>query len=581
MINVAWLCFFSLFLLLVSIDVAKAQYELKIVAAPIDAEKMQAIKFKSFFTDSVARQQEVRKIIGQLYAKGFLATSVDSMEQQDKKLTVYVTINNKYKWVRLQRGNVDERVLNETGKSEKRWINSTLSPQGFSSLVQALLSWYENHGYPFAEVSFDSIDINQNLLTAILHVEKNERIVIDTILVKGNAKISSVYLFNYLSVKPGDIYNESIIRTLSVKIKELPMVAEALPFTVSFEGKKAVILLYLNDRKASQADGIIGFLPDAANNGKVTISGDVKLRLISAFGRGEQFELNWKQPAPKTQDLKTRFNYPFLFSSPFGVEGGLTIYKKDSTYLDVILNGSVQYLLRGNNFLKIFITNKKSTLLSTSNLANLTVLPSYADVTTTLYGLGYKMEKLDYRLNPTKGFSFEISGGAGNKIITKNSRLNDDLYKNLKLKSATYSADANADLFIPVFSKFVLNIGTKAAWMSAIDVFQNEQFRFGGLKTLRGFDEESIFATTFCVVKAEYRYLLDRNSFLQVFYNHAYYESITRTGNINDDPFGFGAGITFETKLGIFSLNYALGKQFSNPIQFRSAKVHFGIVNYF
>lgn len=98
---------------------------------------------------------------------------------------------------------------------------------------------------------------------------------------------------------------------------------------------------------------------------------------------------------------------------------------------------------------------------------------------------------------------------------------------------------------------------------------------------MRGFDEESIYATQYYIGKAEFRYILDRNSFLQIFYNQAYYASETISGNIYDKPLGFGAGITFETKLGIFSLNYAVGKQFNNPIQFRSAKIHFGIVNYF
>jgi hypothetical protein len=50
---------------------------------------------------------------------------------------------------------------------------------------------------------------------------------------------------------------------------------------------------------------------------------------------------------------------------------------------------------------------------------------------------------------------------------------------------------------------------------------------------------------------------------------------------VRDTPFGFGAGISFETKAGIFSINYALGKQFNNPIELRSGKIHFGIVNYF
>jgi hypothetical protein len=44
---------------------------------------------------------------------------------------------------------------------------------------------------------------------------------------------------------------------------------------------------------------------------------------------------------------------------------------------------------------------------------------------------------------------------------------------------------------------------------------------------------------------------------------------------------GFGAGLTFETKAGIFGLSYAVGKQNSNPLDFRSSKIHFGYVNIF
>jgi len=50
---------------------------------------------------------------------------------------------------------------------------------------------------------------------------------------------------------------------------------------------------------------------------------------------------------------------------------------------------------------------------------------------------------------------------------------------------------------------------------------------------------------------------------------------------MSDNPFGFGAGMSFETKAGIFSIMYALGKQFDNPIDMKSAKIHFGIISTF
>jgi len=50
---------------------------------------------------------------------------------------------------------------------------------------------------------------------------------------------------------------------------------------------------------------------------------------------------------------------------------------------------------------------------------------------------------------------------------------------------------------------------------------------------------------------------------------------------LTDTPIGFGAGTSFETKAGIFSLTYALGRQFNNPVELRGGKIHFGFTSLF
>ncbi|MBE9485336.1 MAG: hypothetical protein IMY74_10845, partial [Bacteroidetes bacterium] len=99
----------------------------------------------------------------------------------------------------------------------------------------------------------------------------------------------------------------------------------------------------------------------------------------------------------------------------------------------------------------------------------------------------------------------------------------------------------------------------------------------GGLKTLRGFDEESITASIYSIFTLEFRYLFDVNSFFQVFFDGAYYEHNANSGYLKDTPYGFGAGINFETKAGIFALSYALGSREGQSLQFKSAKIHFGL----
>jgi hemolysin activation/secretion protein len=105
--------------------------------------------------------------------------------------------------------------------------------------------------------------------------------------------------------------------------------------------------------------------------------------------------------------------------------------------------------------------------------------------------------------------------------------------------------------------------------------------RIGGNKLLRGFDEISIFCSTYVLSTLEYRFLLQRNSYFSAFVDWAYvYRDFNET-QFHDFPLGFGAGINLETKIGIFGLTYALGKQKDQPISFRNSKLHFGYVAIF
>jgi hypothetical protein len=66
-----------------------------------------------------------------------------------------------------------------------------------------------------------------------------------------------------------------------------------------------------------------------------------------------------------------------------------------------------------------------------------------------------------------------------------------------------------------------------------------------------------------------------------LFADLAYYESEILEEKTSDYPIGLGFGLNFATKAGIFSLNYALGKQENQSFNLRSAKIHFGFISRF
>ncbi|MCX6274416.1 MAG: BamA/TamA family outer membrane protein [Bacteroidetes bacterium] len=533
------------------------------------------------FKDSISVRRELQKAILKLQENGYLACSIDSIHTDSTSYTAYLFLGDKYKWAKLSKGNADDAMLSGTGFRSKLYAKKTFRFDQLAKMENNIIINCENNGYPFALVKLDSISISENAVHASLNVDKNRFCKIDSVIMKGKDVVAPVYIYNYIGIKPGVVYNESKVTRISTRLRELPFVSESRSNEIVFEEKHTKLLLYLEPRKASQFDGVLGVAPD--NAGKIILTGEAHLKLQNALRRGEVIELNWKQLSAKTQDLKVHALYPYLFNTPIGIDGNLSIYKQDTTYIDVIKNLGVQYMFNGTNFIKAFVNDKESTLLSTKGFESQTVLPAFADITTTSYGLTIHFEKLDYRFNPRKGFMIETSPSTGNRVIKKNGDLNPVIYDSLKLRATQYHFDFAGDYFIPISQRQVINIGNKSGYVYSPDLFTNELFRIGGLKTLRGFDEESIRASLFTIGKIEYRYLLEQNSFLFAFYNQAWYENKSRGEVIDrtDTPYGFGAGINFETKLGIMSVSYALGKQFDNPLYFKNGKVHFGIISYF
>lgn len=533
------------------------------------------------FSDTLQIHQQLETLILRLRGNGYLAASVDSIKRDYLKTIAFIYTGEKYIWAYLKQGNVPVELLEGTGFRKKLYSGKPFRFDQIALINSKILRNCENRGYPFAIVSLDSIIINENQFSASLSVNKNRFLHIDSIIIKGSADVTPVYIYNYIGIAPGDVYKENQIKRISNRFRELPFIREVKTSQVLFTEKETKLYLFLENRKASQFDGVIGLLPDENKSGKYNFTGEVHLKLQNSLKRGEIIELNWKQLPVKSQDLKVHFLYPFLFNTPFGVDGNLAIFKKDTTYIDVTKNLGVQYALTGSNYIKAFVNDKQSDLQSSKGLENITTLPSYADITTVSYGATVHYEKLDYRLNPRKGFLLELTGSTGNRRIRKNSDINPLAYENINLSSVTYLGEINADYFFSMGGRNVINLGSNTAYIYNPNLFTNELYRIGGLKTLRGFDEESIYASVYTIGKIEYRYLLEQNSFLFTFINIAWYENTSNNLHITDTPFGFGTGINFETKIGIMSVSYALGKQFNNPILFKNGKIHFGIVNYF
>lgn len=521
----------------------------------------------------------IKNITTQLYQNAYLTAHIDSITTDSTAFMLHYHLGKQIKWANLTTKTIDEGILSKIGFRDKIYNNRPFNQNQLKRFFDKVISFYENHGYPFASIQLDSVEITNNNISANLSINKNQLYKIDSVAIKGNATVSDDYIKNYIRINDEDIYNEELIKKINTRIKEIPFVEEQNPSKVIFNEESAYVLLVLKKKQANRFNGILGIVPD--ETGKVRLNGDVKLNLMNSFKRGEEISFNWRAMQNNSQDLKLSTAYPFLFNSPFGAEYQLNLYKRDSTYIDVFNKIGIRYILKGNNYFNIFYHNKSSSLLSQKGFETLTVLPDFADVSTQLYGIGIVYDQLDYIHNPRRGFSITANGSLGNKKISKNPQLNEQLYEDVNLKTNLYTAQANLALYIPIKKRSVIKLGTQNGYTYNENLFDNELLRIGGLHTLRGVDEESIFASFYSIQTIEYRFILEQNSFLYLFTDGAFWEKRTANAYTLDKPYSFGVGMNFETNAGIFSISYAVGKQFDNPVQFRSAKIHFGFINFF
>jgi outer membrane protein assembly factor BamA len=534
------------------------------------------------FTNPAERLQTLSNLLAMVHEESYLTATIDSMVQDSIQLIAFLSPGKPYKWATLRKGNVDEVPLNLSGYREKIFRNKPFDFKTAAKLMNSVLFYYENHGYPFAKIKLDSIKINGDIISASLNADKQSTETIDSILVKGTLKISAKYLYGYLGIKPGDFYDESKVAAIEGRLRALPFLAETKPVQVIFIKDKVKILLFLNKKSADQFNGIIGILPD--NTGKVTITGDITLQLQNAFHRDDEIGFHWQHLQPLTENLTINFSYPYLFQTPIGLDENFKLFKQDTTYLQLDNKLGFKYLFVGGNYLEVYYESIVTSLLSTTVLQDLTnPPPPYTDGTTDLYGIEYKVRKLDYIYNPRRGYDLTGSVAVGQNSIRENSAVNPDIYAGLQLNSIEYRGIITGDYYIPVASRAAIKFGINGGYIQDPSLLLNDLFRIGGLEILRGFNEQSIYVSQYAVGTIEFHYLLEQNSFLFLFYDQGWCrETLASSINFfNDTPAGFGAGMDFQTKAGIFSLSYALGNAIGNPLNFSTGKINFGIVDYF
>ena len=586
-----YLIFFVLLLLVGKNNHAQSiQFKIEYVYKSTNFNDKELLLKTQFATEKLCTDY-IQQLPQLLQSKGYISASIDSVIQANQQFMVHLFIGEKYVWQQLKVQKNDWPLLTQAGIQQKQFETTPFNPQLVEQVQEKLLNYFETVGHPFASVSFDSVLIADNKVSAQLNIDKGIVYKMDSVRIFGNAKISKAFLYRYLNIQPNSVYNQQKLTTINQRLLELPFLQQSQPWQLAMLGKSYLVDLFLENKKSNQVDAIVGLLPNNQQlDGSLLLTVDAKIKLQNAFAKGETVALNWQQIQPKSPRLNLQFQQPYIFNSQFGFDFQFDLFKRDSTFLNLQTNIGILYAINAQQKTKIVYQSYRTNLLDVdTNTIKITKrLPDIIDVVTNSLGIDYTFNNTNYRFNPGKGNELQLLLTAGNRRIIQNNAISQikdvsfnytSLYDSLDANSYQFKIKLQAAKYWPVGRYGVIKTGIQSGLIQSPTIFRNEMFQIGGFKTLRGFDEESIFTNQFAIGTLEYRYLFGLNAYFSAFSDMGYsYNSIM---DKTLTYVGFGAGMAFETKQGIFNINIAAGKRNDLPFDLRQSKIHIGFVSLF
>ncbi|XOV92718.1 MAG: hypothetical protein ACFHWX_21250 [Bacteroidota bacterium] len=512
-------------------------------------------------TTNQSATEIAQRRVNEFVREGYLFAGVDS-----------VVMRNGLDQIYLHRGQREEIAINQI---EIQGSDLQDTDFGGHKTPQQLLDICTSNGYPFAQLHWDNFSRDKKgLLSGNLTIDPGPFIINDTLVYLSEIKTKPDFIQQSVSLGIGDPYSEKVFQNIGQKINRVTFLELSGQPDISFSGGKATTYLNLKEKESSSFEGVVGILPNQRGNSNLLITGYLDLSLGNLFYSGKELQLNWQQFAVESKQLMVDYAHPYLFGSDILLGAGFKLFKQDTTFLTRNFKFDVGTFLFGSN-VKFHGTYNRfvSDLISpdVERISNQTV----ADYATDLYSLGITKQT---GLNSLRTYwSFNLDITFGRKSIKRNNSLPSSFYDSLLEISSVFKLSAQSRWQKVLFDKTALFIENNLGLLENKQLLNNELYRIGGFKTLRGFNENFFFAQQYFLNRLELRQYFEQNSFLFLFYDQLFFNTRDRW----QEPFGIGLGLSLDTNNGLFSFAFALGNSQDIPFDVNNTKIHIGYISQF
>ncbi len=510
---------------------------------------------------SIIKTQE--SVLKKIQENGYISASYSATKKiNDSTYFSKITLGKLYRHIKIyHQREIDKNSVKKYFRKETD-TSFVINLNMVEKVLQDLNANLAEKGKPFNSLQLDNLKSKKNTLTANLTINQTKLRQVDNIIVKGYKKFPKSFLRHYLRIRQKEVFSKEKLSNKLKKLKNLRFATSYKEPEVLFTKDSTNIYLYLEKKDSNLFDGFLGFATNPKTN-NLELNGYVNLSLVNNLNFGESFSLEYKNDAQERQHFYANLKLPFIFNSSFGLRFNLELYKQDSTYTTNAQKVAVDYQINPTTLTYAgYKAEKSNNLSNTTNLISAT-----QDYNASFFTLGaeYQVLNADNLLTPTQtNLNLQVDIG---QRETEGKNTN----QVIAFFQGTHIFNLNRRNSI-----FVAN---QTGYLSSDNYLENELFRFGGIKSLRGFEENSLRASFYTSLQTEYRYLLSPNLYAHSILDFAQTENgITKAKNT---LYGIGIGLGLQTKAGLLRLNFANGKTESQNFEFRNSKIHLSLTAIF
>jgi len=500
---------------------------------------------------------ERNKTLDLLHKSGYLQAQHDALEKKnDSTYISYIYIGNKTNTVIIQTNPPNWPKLLKTNAARPKTNQLVVPMDKLETQLSDIQTKWENQGYSFVKVQLEDLAMRKDTLFANLAIVKNELRKIDSIKIKGYNDFPIKILRHRFGLKPNRQLSNESIKNASQTMEATGIARETRSPEVLYEKDKSTVFLYFEKMNNNYFDGIIGFATQEAT-GKLEFSGNLNLNLHNNLNKGERLILNYLADAGDQEEINIELETPYIANTPLSANGGINIFKKDSTYTTTNLNAKIKFDIKNWShyigYEKVESVNRLEHSLSNDGIISLHGNHFF-------FGSSYTQYQNDL-LQPILTYS-DV------KITT--GRRNTDLQSENQVK---IEVEALHNIVLGGNNSLYTKINLGKLWSNTYYI--NESFKVGGVKNIRGFNENSIDASQLTLLQTEYRYRATKDMYIHTITDIGWIEN--KVQNTSDTLIGLGIGIGFYNKIGLMNIQFANGFTNRESIDFDKTRIHISL----